>query len=282
MLQTGYLVLVARFVIIISALNIAYHHHIFVLPKQSICEYYHTNFAKWINIFNLFKIEVMKLMKQFTVVLMLCSFALFSCSSANKTTKGSALGAGAGAVLGGIIGSLSGHVGVGAIIGAAVGGGAGAIIGHKMDKQAAEMQKDLPSAKVERVGEGIVIEFSDKVLFSIGKSDLSAASKSSLDKLFALLVKYPDTNIEIQGHTDNTGTQALNLKLSQKRADAVKGYLSTKGIDAARLTSKGFGEDSPQYSNDTEEGRSQNRNVLFVISANEKMKADATKEAGTK
>ena len=108
---------------------------------------------------------MMKLMKQLTVLLVMCSFALYSCSSANKTQKGSALGAGAGAVLGGIIGSLSGHVGVGAIIGAAVGGGAGAIIGHKMDKQAADIQKDIPSAKVERVGEGIVVEFSDKVLF---------------------------------------------------------------------------------------------------------------------
>ena len=123
--------------------------------------------------------------------------------------KDGAIGAGAGAIVGGLIGSLTGHVGVGALIGAAVGGGAGAVIGHKMDEQAADMQKDLPTAKVERVGEGIVIEYSDKVLFTIGKSDLSAASKASLDKLVALLVKYPNTNIEIQGHTDNTGTRPL-------------------------------------------------------------------------
>ncbi len=222
----------------------------------------------------------MKQVKQFTVAVVLVSLVLTSCGNLNKMQKDGALGAGAGAVVGGIIGSLSGHVGVGALIGAAVGGGAGAIIGHKMDKQAAEMQKDLPTAKVERVGEGIVIEFSDKVLFSIGKSDLSAASKASLDKLVALLVKYPDTNIEIQGHTDNTGTPALNLKLSQKRADAVQGYLVGHGIDGSRLTSKGYGQDQPQYSNDTEDGRSQNRSVKFVISANDKMKADATQEAG--
>ncbi len=224
----------------------------------------------------------MKQVKQFTVAVVLFSLVLTSCGSMNKMQKDGALGAGAGAVVGGIIGSLSGHVGVGALIGAAVGGGAGAIIGHKMDKQAAEMQKDLPTAKVERVGEGIVIEFSDKVLFSIGKSDLSAASKASLDKLVALLVKYPDTNIEIQGHTDNTGTPALNLKLSQKRADAVQGYLVAKGIATSRLTSKGYGQDQPQYSNDTEDGRSQNRSVKFVVSANDKMKADATQEAGKK
>jgi len=224
----------------------------------------------------------MKLSKQLTILLVMVSFAFYSCSSVNKTEKGGAVGAGAGAILGGIIGSLSGHVGMGALIGAAVGGGAGAVIGHKMDKQAAEIQKDLPTAKVERVGEGIVIEFSDKVLFSIGKSSLSAASKASLDKLYTLLAKYPDTNIEIQGHTDNTGTPAINQKLSQQRADAVTSYLVASGINASRITSKGYGQDSPQYDNSTADGRSQNRNVKFVISANDKMKADAAKEAGSK
>jgi len=218
-------------------------------------------------------------MRKLSVVLLVIVMALYSCSSANKTTKGAAIGTAGGAILGGVIGSLTGHVGMGALIGAAVGGGAGAIIGHKMDKQAAEIQKELPNAKVERVGEGIVIEFSDKVLFAIGKADLSAVSKANIDKLQALLVKYPDTNIEIQGHTDNTGSKELNLKLSQKRAEAVKNYLVSKGIDASRLTSKGFGDVDPKYSNDTEEGRSQNRNVQFVISANEKMKTDASKEA---
>ncbi|MFP5042315.1 OmpA family protein [Parasediminibacterium sp. JCM 36343] len=221
----------------------------------------------------------MKTMKQVLVLLLLAAVVLQGCSSANKTQKGAAIGAGGGAVLGGIIGSLSGHVGVGAIIGAAVGGGAGAIIGHKMDKQAADIQKDLPNAKVERVGEGIVVEFSDKILFSINQYNLSPAAKASLDKLVAVLVKYPDTNIEIQGHTDNTGSAAYNLKLSQQRADAVKAYIVSNAIDASRLTSKGFGADSPQYSNDTKEGQAQNRNVQFVISANDKMKTDASKEA---
>ena len=124
------------------------------------------------------------------------------------------------------------------------------------------------------------MEFNSKVLFAINKSDLTAVSKASLDNLNDMLVKYPDTNVEIQGHTDNTGTSDGNLKLSQKRADAVKGYLTLKGIATSRLTSKGYGQDDPKYSNDTEDGKSQNRNVQFLISANDKMKADATKEAG--
>ena len=224
----------------------------------------------------------MKVIKQGLVLLMMLSIGLYSCSSLNKAQKDGAIGAGAGAVLGGIIGSLSGHAGLGAIAGAAIGGGAGAIIGHKMDKQAAEIQKALPTAKVERVGEGIVVEFNSKVLFAINKADLSAASKASLDNLNDMLVKYPDTNVEIQGHTDNTGTSDGNLKLSQKRADAVKSYLLLKGIASERLTSKGYGQDDPKYSNDTEDGKAQNRNVQFLISANDKMKADATKEAGSK
>ena len=154
---------------------------------------------------------------------------LFGCATPNKSQKGAVIGASSGAVLGGAIGSISGHVGMGAIIGAAVGGVTGAIIGRGMDKQAEEMKKDLPDAKVERVGEGIVIEFSDKVLFAIDRSNLSGDSKISLDKLNKLLVKYPDTNIEIQGHTDNTGSSSHNQNLSEKRALAVSNYLVSNG-----------------------------------------------------
>ena len=120
---------------------------------------------------------------------------LVGCATANKSQKGAAIGTASGAVVGGAIGSISGHVGLGAIIGAAVGGVTGAVIGHKMDKQAEDIKKDLPNAKVERVGEGIVVEFSDKILFAINRSDLSGDSKLNLDKLYAILVKYPDTNI---------------------------------------------------------------------------------------
>ena len=222
-------------------------------------------------------------MKKFTKFLLpvVLLVLIAGCSSLNKSQKGAVIGTAGGAAVGGAIGSMSGHVGLGAIIGAAVGGVGGAIIGHNMDKQAADIQKDLPNAKVERVGEGIVVEFSDKVLFAVNSSDLSTQSKNSLAKLNTILVKYPDTNIEIQGHTDNTGTPAYNQSLSERRSAAVSAYLTSSGISSSRLSTKGYGEESPKYSNDSEDGRMQNRNVQFLISANEKMKEAARKEAGT-
>ena len=222
-------------------------------------------------------------MKKITSVLMglILSVVLLSCASANKSQKGAVIGTAGGAVIGGAIGSMTGKVGLGAIIGAAVGGVTGAVIGHKMDKQAADIQKDLPDAKVVRVGEGIVVEFSDKVLFSIGDYNLNDNSKTSLDKLNNVITKYPDTNIEIQGHTDNTGSSSSNQKLSERRATAVKNYLTYSGISATRLSTRGYGEEAAKYDNSTEEGRMQNRNVQFLISANEAMKAAAKKEAAT-
>lgn len=223
----------------------------------------------------------MKKISSISVGLFLAAFLFFSCSTMNKSQKGAVIGTAGGAAVGGAIGSISGHVGLGAIIGAAVGGVGGAIIGRKMDKQAAEIQQDLPNAKVERVGEGIVVEFSDKILFGVNRSDLSSDSKINLDKLHVILVKYRDTNIETQGHTDNTGSTSYNQSLSERRAVSVNNYLISRGISSSRLSMKGYGEESPKYTNESEDGRMQNRNVQFLISANEKMKEAARKEAGT-
>lgn len=222
-------------------------------------------------------------MKKFSSIVLSLGLLIitFSCATPNKSQKGAVIGTAGGAVIGGAIGSISGHVGVGAIIGAAVGGVGGAIIGHKMDKQAADIQKDLPNAKVERVGEGIVVEFSDKILFGVNQSNLTTESKANLDKLNVILLKYPDTNIEIQGHTDNTGSSSYNQSLSERRCTSVNNYLVSTGISSSRLSKKGYGEESPKYSNETEDGKMQNRNVQFMISANEKMREAARKEAGT-
>lgn len=222
----------------------------------------------------------MKKLKMSLIVLLSAALILSGCASWNKTQKGAAVGTAAGGGMGAIIGKVSGNTALGAIIGAAVGGATGAVIGHKMDKQAEDIKNTVPDAKVERVGEGIVVEFSSNILFGFDKSLLSFDAKANLDKLVTVLNEYKDTDIELQGHTDNKGSETYNQNLSEKRAEKVSGYLAAKGINASRLNIKGFGESAPKYDNGTESGRTQNRRVEFLITANEKMKAEAGKVAG--
>lgn len=222
-------------------------------------------------------------MKKFILPIAAACLMLGSCSSTHKLSnqdKGVAIGAGSGAVVGGVIGHAAGNTGLGAIIGAAVGGVTGGVIGHHMDKQAEEIKNDVPGAKVERVGEGIVVEFSEAVLFGYDQSSLNAQSYRSLDKLITVLNKYPNTDLEIDGHTDSKGSESYNQKLSERRAQAVADYLIAHGVAGSRIRTVGMGELYPKYSNDTEEGRAGNRRVEFQITANQKMKQDAAREAG--
>jgi outer membrane protein OmpA-like peptidoglycan-associated protein len=221
----------------------------------------------------------MKQMRLVLILILSSTLIFSSCASWNKTQKGAVVGTAAGGAMGAVIGRASGNTAMGAIIGAAVGGATGAVIGNQMDKQAEEIKKTVPDAKVERVGEGIVVEFSSNVLFAFDKSDLSADSKVNLQKLVTVLDNYPDTDIEVQGHTDSKGSNSYNMSLSERRAKSVTGYLTDKDIVASRLTTKGFGETAPKYENDTESDRAKNRRVEFLITANEKMKADAAKTA---
>jgi len=219
----------------------------------------------------------MRKMKMSLVVILSVILISSGCASWSKTQKGAVVGTAAGGGMGAVIGKASGNTALGAIIGAAVGGTAGAVIGNQMDKQAEEIRTKVPDAKVERVGEGIVVEFSSNVLFGFDKSVLSYDAKASLDKLVTVLSEYKETNIEVQGHTDSKGSLAYNQKLSEERAGEVSGYLANRGVAANRMTIKGFGETLPKYDNATVEGRSENRRVEFLITANEKMKADAGK-----
>jgi outer membrane protein OmpA-like peptidoglycan-associated protein len=222
----------------------------------------------------------MKTMRMSLIMILGVVLVLSGCALWNKSQKGAVVGTAAGGAAGAVIGRASGNTALGAIIGAAVGGGAGAIIGNQMDKQAEEIARSVPDAKVERVGEGIVVEFSSNILFGFDQSNLSTEAKTNLDKLVVVLDNYSDTNIEVQGHTDSKGSVAYNQSLSERRANAVSDYLAGKGVANIRLTAKGFGEELPKYENDTEEGRAQNRRVEFLITANEKMKTEAAKTAG--
>lgn len=211
---------------------------------------------------------------------------LSSCEAAkntNKTQRGAAIGAVAGSVLGAVIGNnVKGSNGaLGAVLGGVIGGVAGGVIGHKMDKQAREIQTALPGAQVERVGEGIKLTLGENaVRFDTNKSTLTATAKANLDRLVPVFQSYADTDIVIYGYTDSTGAVEYNQSLSEQRAASVKTYLASKGLNTSRFTTTGMGIADPIATNDTPEGRSQNRRVEFAITANDKMIEEAKKEAG--
>ena len=205
-------------------------------------------------------------------VLMLVAAQLFSGCKASNTTKGGAIGAGVGGTIGGVIGHRSDNTVVGAIIGAAVGGAAGALIGRHMDKQAEELRADLKGAKIERVGEGILITFDSGLFFGFDSFGLRSETKKNLSDLASTLNKYDDTDILIEGHTDSAGEDSYNQSLSEKRADEVKEYLVEQQVKASRVTTKGYGEKQPLTTNDTEAGRQSNRRVEVAIYANKEMK----------
>ena len=193
--------------------------------------------------------------------------------NANKSQKGAGLGVAGGALIGGLIG---GNI-KGALIGAAIGGVAGAVIGKQMDKQAQKIEEVLPGAEVERVGEGIHVIFDDKsgVNFGLNSAQLTTEAKINLDKIAEVFLEFPDTELMLEGHTDSSGDDAYNMKLSIDRANSVAKYLQSKGVTASRMSSKGFGETAPRFDNATKEGQVKNRRGEIGVSANKEMIEDA-------
>src|SRR5512139_1794290 len=184
------------------------------------------------------------------------------------TLGGAAVGAGAGALIGG-----SGHRGTGALIGGVVGAAAGGAIGNYMDRQAAEMKRKLPEAAVAREGDKLYVALPSGILFDVDKFDVKPAARDSIAKAAEVLVKYPDTYITVEGHTDSTGKPEYNQRLSERRADAVRDLLIRYGVPASRLSIRGYGASNPVADNSTPEGRQANRRVQLEIRPNEKLKA---------
>ncbi|MBO2545093.1 OmpA family protein [Salegentibacter sp. BDJ18] len=214
---------------------------------------------------------------------------LFSCEAtknANNKQKGAVIGSAGGAVIGGVVGNNTGdgNTALGAIIGGVVGGAAGAIIGNRMDDQAKEIEQEIPGAEVERVGEGINVTFDESsgVYFDTEKYNINAKSQQTLNKLADIFKEYPDSNILVEGHTDDTGSETYNLTLSKNRAQAVTNYLTNQGLSSGRFETKWYGESQPKYDNETAEGRAKNRRVELAIVANEELKEEARKQAEQK
>ena len=220
-------------------------------------------------------------MKTKIVSLLLCVGLLFAC---NNTQKGAGIGAGGGAVLGGIIGAIAGNTAIGAVIGGAVGAGAGAIIGNRMDK-AKKAAQQVQNAKVESVKDNngldaVKVSFDSGILFATGKADLSQSAKNSLVQFAKVLNENKDCDVAIYGHTDNTGSDAVNQPLSVSRANSVSNYLKSCGVSGTQIKSvEGQGSTNPIADNSTAEGRKQNRRVEVYMYASEKMINDAKAQA---
>lgn len=214
------------------------------------------------------------------IVALAISLMMFQgCAKATRSQKGTVIGAATGGTIGAIIGKKVGNTAVGAIIGGAVGGTAGALIGHKMDKQAEEIKNSIPNAEVIREGEGIIVKFDSGILFDVNKTELKTIARTNIESLASSLKNNPETNILIVGHTDATGAENYNLKLSERRAASVRSYIIGQGILSSRLQTEGKGEWEAIADNETESGRALNRRVEIVIVANEKLKAEAKQGA---
>ncbi len=232
-------------------------------------------------------------MKTFKLVCvaLLCGGMLLgqtSCSSMTNTGKGALVGTGGGAALGAGLGALIGGgkgAGIGSAIGAAVGAGAGALIGNRMDKQQRQLEEQLGNqATVEKTTDvnglqAIKVTFEGGILFPTGKYTLSPSAQTDLARFATSLKQNPDTNVQIYGYTDNTGSFEVNQRLSGERADAVLSFLANSGVSPTRLSAQGIPMANYVASNETAAGRAQNRRVEVFISANENMIRQA--EAGT-
>ncbi len=195
---------------------------------------------------------------------------------ATSTETGALAGGGGGALIGAGIGALAGGTkgaAIGAALGGVTGGVSGALIGRYMDKQKEKLDRDLKSGFVEKKGNKLVVKFSNGILFDIDSAELKPAAQHDLTEFARVLNEYPDTNLEILGHTDSTGSDEHNKKLSAARAGAVVDFLVAAQVKRGRLVSEGMGEANPEHSNATAEGRAENRNVEIQIKANEELKA---------
>lgn len=182
----------------------------------------------------------------------------------SRTAMGGIGGAGLGYLLGSVIGGKTAR-----IVGAGIGGVAGAAVGYQMDKQIKELKESTAGSGVDVSevgdGEGILVNLPDGVTFAVDSTTISPSFQATLDQIAASLKQYPDSLIDVFGHTDSTGSDAYNLDLSKRRADAVARYLISRGVSSARIQTQGMGESYPVASNDTAEGRSLNRRVEIKI-----------------
>ena len=227
----------------------------------------------------------MKSLKSIAVAL--CATLVLAGCNMSNTAKGTMIGAGGGAAVGAVIGAIAGNTAVGAAIGGVVGDDTGSIMGHKIDKAKKEADA-VKNAQVETITdanglEAIKVTFDSGILFATNKADLNATSKASLTQFAEVLKENKDMDIAIFGHTDNTGTDAVNNPLSKNRAQSVSKFLKSQGVASSQIkTIDGQGSKNPVADNSTAEGRKQNRRVEVYMYASEQMIKEANAEAAKK
>lgn len=203
-------------------------------------------------------------MKFITLSILSLLLIISSCASMKenkKTTAGAGIGTAVGAGIGAILGK-----GKGAVIGGVIGAGIGGYAGSRMDKQAKELEK---IAETERTEQGLITKLKSDITFPTGKSNLKPEAKGNLKQMADIMKKYPENVLTIKGFTDNTGTSRINEKLSQERAEAVKKELLLVGLNDLSISTIGFGPAQPVASNETPDGRSQNRRVEIEVTVDE-------------
>lgn len=214
-----------------------------------------------------------------SLILALIAVFVVACASTTddpnrKTKRGAAIGAVVGGVAGAVIGNQSGNNRTGAVVGAAAGAAVGAVVGRRMDKQEQELRQ-IEGIEVERPSEGeIAVRLTSDILFDTDSSALRAASRRTLQELARNFSQYPDNQIVVEGHTDSTGTDSHNKRLSEQRASRVADYLIDSGVRASAVTVYGYGEEDPKSSNDTATGRQLNRRVEIHIRAPQQASAN--------
>lgn len=212
-------------------------------------------------------------MKKFLPLLIIVCILVAGCAPAqNNQEKGTRTGLLGGAAVGALLGQAIGGNTTGTLVGAAVGTMAGGVIGNQigksMDEQEAAMRRELAAveaANIQRNADVLAVTFKSDYLFAVGSANLNAGAFNEISRVSRVLNQYPDTSIQVAGHTDSTGSEQTNQTLSENRADNVKNALVGQGVHPNRISTLGFGESAPIADNTTEAGRQLNRRVVITI-----------------
>lgn len=213
----------------------------------------------------------MKQMIKGTALVGMSAVFLTACASPDgRLGDNATTGAIAGAVLGGLVGTVDGGKPKNVVVGATIGAAVGATLGNELDRQEADLRRDIDGsgATITNTGSELIVTLPEAITFDTDSTQLRASSRGHIASLAANLQSYPNSVVDVIGHTDTVGDEAYNQNLSKRRADAVFNILTANGVSAGRLRAIGRGENDPIASNDTAAGRQQNRRVNIIITPN--------------